>query len=84
MTGEADDNSLAGQLWSDDPATVGFLAAEAIAATVTDALLDNALDPLSLGLSGPWAAARPPSWRRPSERSDQGLVTRSALPGSQS
>jgi hypothetical protein len=58
MTAEADDNSLAGQLWSDDPATVDFLAAKAIAATVTDALLDNALDPLSLGLSGPWGSGK--------------------------
>jgi KAP family P-loop domain len=58
MTAEADENSLAGQLWSDDPATVDFLAAKAIAATVTDAVLDNALDPLSLGLSGPWGSGK--------------------------
>ena len=58
MTAEADDNSLAGQLWSDDPARVDFLAANAIAATVTDAVLDNALDPLSLGLSGPWGSGK--------------------------
>jgi hypothetical protein len=58
MTAEADDNSLVGQLWSDDPATVDFLAARAIAATVTDAVLDNALDPLSLGLSGPWGSGK--------------------------
>jgi len=58
MTAEADDNSLAGQLWSDDPAAVDFLAARAIAATVTDAVLDNALDPLSLGLSGHWGSGK--------------------------
>jgi KAP family P-loop domain len=58
MTAKARDNTLAGQLWSDDPATVDFLAAEAIAATVTDALLDDALDPLSLGLSGPWGSGK--------------------------
>ena len=58
MTAEADDNSLVGQLWSDDPARVDFLAARAIAATVTDAVLDNALDPLSLGLSGPWGSGK--------------------------
>jgi hypothetical protein len=58
MTAEADDNSLVGQLWSDDPARVDFLAARAIAATVTDVILDNALDPLSLGLSGPWGSGK--------------------------
>src|SRR5580692_11406194 len=58
MTAEADDSSLAGRLWSDDPATVDFLAAKAIAATVTDAVLDNVLDPLSLGLSGPWGSGK--------------------------
>jgi hypothetical protein len=58
MTAEADDISLAGQLWSDEPAVVDFLAAKAIAATVTDAVLDNALDPLSLGLSGHWGSGK--------------------------
>ena len=58
MTAEADDNSLVGHLWSDDPARVDFLAARAIAATVTDVVLDNALDPLSLGLSGPWGSGK--------------------------
>lgn len=51
-------NNLAGQLWSDEPATVDLLAANAIAATVTDAVLDDALDPLSLGLSGPWGSGK--------------------------
>src|SRR5665647_1325351 len=58
MTAGAADISLAGQLWSDEPATVDLLAAKAIAATVTDAILDNALDPLSLGLSGPWGSGK--------------------------
>ena len=62
MTAQADDNSLIGQLWSDDPARIDFLAARAIAATVTDVILDNALDPLSLGFRGLGAAVRPPSW----------------------
>jgi hypothetical protein len=58
MTAKVDYNSLAGQLWSDEPATVDLLAAKAIAATVTDAVLDDALDPLSLGLSGPWGSGK--------------------------
>src|SRR6202020_225455 len=58
MTAQADDSSLIGQLCSDDPARIDFLAARAIAATVTDVILDNALDPLSLGLSGPWGSGK--------------------------
>lgn len=50
--------ALAGQLWSDEPATVDLLAARAIAETVVDAVLDDALDPLSLGLSGPWGSGK--------------------------
>lgn len=50
--------TLAGQLWSDEPAAVDFLAAHAIAETVAEAVLDDALDPLSLGLSGPWGSGK--------------------------
>lgn len=50
--------SLAGQLWSDEPAKVDYLAARAIAETVAEAVLDDALDPLSLGLSGPWGSGK--------------------------
>lgn len=50
--------SLAGLLWSDEPAEVDLLAARAIAETVADAVLDDALDPLSLGLSGPWGSGK--------------------------
>ena len=50
--------SLVGQLWSDEPAEVDLLAAKAIAETVADAILDDALDPLSLGLSGPWGSGK--------------------------
>ncbi|MDN5797782.1 MAG: KAP family NTPase [Intrasporangium sp.] len=50
--------SLAGQLWSDEPAEVDLLAARAIAETVADAILDDVLDPLSLGLSGPWGSGK--------------------------
>lgn len=50
--------SLAGQLWSDEPAKVDYLAARAIAETVAEAVLDDSLDPLSLGLSGPWGSGK--------------------------
>lgn len=55
---ESNQSTLAGQLWSDVPAKVDLLAAKAIAATVADAVLDDALDPLSLGLSGPWGSGK--------------------------
>lgn len=58
MTAEKTENTLAGQLWSDEPAKVDLLAANAIAETVADAVLDDALDPLSLGLSGPWGSGK--------------------------
>lgn len=50
--------SLAGLLWSDEPAKVDYLAARAIAETVAEAVLDDTLDPLSLGLSGPWGSGK--------------------------
>jgi hypothetical protein len=49
---------LRGRLWSDEPSTVDFLAAKAIAETVSDAVLDDALDPLAIGLSGPWGSGK--------------------------
>lgn len=58
MAAESTEHTLAGQLLSDEPAKVDFLAANAIAATVADAVLDDALDPLSLGLSGPWGSGK--------------------------
>lgn len=50
--------SLEGQLWSDEPSKVDFLAARAIAETVADAVLDDSLDPLAIGLSGPWGSGK--------------------------
>lgn len=58
MTTNAAGTSLAGQLWSDEPAEVDLLAAKAIAETVADAILDDVVDPLSLGLSGPWGSGK--------------------------
>lgn len=40
---------LRGRLWSDEPSKIDF-AARAIAETVSDAVLDDALDPLAIGL----------------------------------
>lgn len=57
-TKEPPGTSLAGQLWSDEPAEIDLLAAKAIAGTVADAILDDALDPLALGLSGPWGSGK--------------------------
>lgn len=45
-------------LWSDDPAGVDLLSFDAVAGTVADALLDEALDPVALGLSGSWGSGK--------------------------
>lgn len=45
-------------LWSDDPARVDLLSFDAVAGTVADALLDEALDPVALGLSGSWGSGK--------------------------
>lgn len=45
-------------LWSDDPAKVDLLSFDAVAQTVADALLDEALDPVALGLSGSWGSGK--------------------------
>ena len=51
-------HDLRGRLWSDEPSTTDFLAAKAIAETVSDAVLDDDLDPLAIGLSGPWGSGK--------------------------
>lgn len=45
-------------LWSDDPAETDLLSFDAVAQTVADALLDEALDPVALGLSGSWGSGK--------------------------
>jgi predicted KAP-like P-loop ATPase len=45
-------------LWSDDPALTDLLSFDAVAAPVADALLDRALDPVALGLSGAWGSGK--------------------------
>lgn len=45
-------------LWSDEPARVDLLSFDAVAHTIADALLDEALDPVALGLSGSWGSGK--------------------------
>lgn len=46
------------RLWSDDPSPTDLLSFDAVAATIADALLDTALDPVALGLSGSWGSGK--------------------------
>lgn len=46
------------QLWSDDPSVVDLLAFGAVAQTAVEAVLDDALDPIALGVSGPWGSGK--------------------------
>lgn len=45
-------------LWSDDPAVRDLLSFDAVAATVVNAVLDNNLDPIAIGLSGSWGSGK--------------------------
>src|SRR5437867_3790916 len=44
------------RLWSDEPSAIDLLSFQAVAETVVDAVLDDALDPVALGLSGSWGS----------------------------
>ena len=46
------------QLWSDEPSPVDLLAFGAVAETAVEAVLDDALDPIALGVSGPWGSGK--------------------------
>lgn len=46
------------QLWSDEPSPVDLLAFGAVAETAVEAALDDALDPIALGISGPWGSGK--------------------------
>jgi pantothenate kinase-related protein Tda10 len=46
------------RLWSDDPDRVDLLAFDAIAETLVDAVLDDSLDPVALGVSGRWGSGK--------------------------
>lgn len=45
-------------LWSDEPAARDLLSFDAVAATVVDAVLDDQLDPIAVGLSGSWGSGK--------------------------
>lgn len=45
-------------LWSDEPAERDLLAFRAVAETVADAIFDDALDPIAVGLSGAWGSGK--------------------------
>lgn len=45
-------------LWSDEPATTDLLSFDAIAETVVDALFDERLNPVALGISGTWGSGK--------------------------
>lgn len=45
-------------LWSDEPATQDLLAFRAVAETAADAIFDDCLDPVAIGLSGSWGSGK--------------------------
>lgn len=45
-------------LWSDEPADRDLLSFDAVALTIADAVLDDTLDPIALGLSGAWGSGK--------------------------
>lgn len=45
-------------LWSDEPTAQDLLSFRAVASTVVDAVLDDSLDPIALGLSGAWGSGK--------------------------
>ncbi|KRC49474.1 hypothetical protein ASE16_12100 [Leifsonia sp. Root227] len=45
-------------LWSDEPAERDLLAFRAVAETVADAIFDDDLDPIAIGLSGSWGSGK--------------------------
>lgn len=45
-------------LWSDEPTKDDLLSFDAVAETVVDAVLDDTLDPLAIGVSGAWGSGK--------------------------
>lgn len=45
-------------LWSDEPTSQDLLSFKAVAATVVDAVLEDDLDPIAIGLSGAWGSGK--------------------------
>jgi hypothetical protein len=46
------------RLWSDEPSSVDLLAFAAVAETAVEAVLDDELDPVAIGISGPWGSGK--------------------------
>ncbi|MCL2489468.1 MAG: KAP family NTPase [Propionibacteriaceae bacterium] len=46
------------RLWSDEPSKVDLLAFSAVASTAAEALFDDDLDPVVIGLSGAWGSGK--------------------------
>lgn len=46
------------RLWSDEPSPVDLLAFGAVADTAVEAVLDDSLDPVALGVSGSWGSGK--------------------------
>jgi len=46
------------QLWSDEPSPVDLLAFGAVAETAVEAVLDDVLDPVAIGISGSWGSGK--------------------------
>src|SRR5690606_29795213 len=55
---EDEKGSLSFPLLSDEPSTVDLLSFDAIAETVVDAVFDDALDPVAIGVSGAWGSGK--------------------------
>ena len=45
-------------LWADDPSEIDLLSFKPVADTVVEALLDDHLDPIALGVSGRWGSGK--------------------------
>lgn len=45
-------------LWSDEPTRDDLFSFDALSGTVVDAVLDDALDPLAIGVSGSWGSGK--------------------------
>ncbi|MGX7681523.1 KAP family P-loop NTPase fold protein [Jatrophihabitans sp. DSM 45814] len=45
-------------LWSDEPSGTDLLSFDAVATTLVDAIFDEGLDPIALGLSGSWGSGK--------------------------
>ncbi|WP_113975292.1 KAP family P-loop NTPase fold protein [Nocardia puris] len=54
----ADARSITFPLLSDEPSKKDLLSFEGIASTVVDAIFDDALDPIALGVSGSWGSGK--------------------------